>query len=176
MEFEKLLKFLFFYTATQLHTEYGDHNDKQSLETKHTNKSKGWNYQSFTNHTIGGYDTEVGSRTSSMGCQPWPADRCWHAAFHRSTSIPQVSVWIGMRTALKISDFSIDLVNLWSSLLDRMKREMPPEPISPPSEPLRLATFSRTRSYAMVSSKQMSVQSYRPTVLVVFDMIRITWL
>ena len=32
-----------------------------------------------------------------------------------------------MRTALKISDFSIDLVNLWSSLLDMMKREMPPK-------------------------------------------------
>lgn len=54
------------------------------------------------------YGTEVESRASSMGCQPWRAHCRWHAAFYQSTSIP--SVWIGVLTSFKLSGFNLYLV------------------------------------------------------------------
>lgn len=102
-------------------TEYG----QQSLETKHTNKSKTTTSQNFTNHTIG----------MAQKCNPEPA--AWGASpderilvdmLHSTSLSPyQVSVLIGVWTLLKLSGFSSGLVNLWSSLLGMIKCEMPPK-------------------------------------------------
>ena len=87
-------------------TEYA----QQSLEIKHTNKSKTTTSQNFTTHTIG----------MAQKCNPEPA--AWGASpderilvdMLHSTNLPpyQVSVLIGVWTLLKLSGFSSGLVNL----------------------------------------------------------------